>query len=590
MGEQVGVASDGACEMAVVSLGESVVSQWIGRVTGTLEALEESDFQCAGIWFPLQSIEQALQFGSMTEIAGFHAVSGGQFTVFIELFRIGLFVNAVDVGLIAPLEMACHEFIGQEHQLLDQLVGDVVLDQFQLHGASLAIEPDFHLRHFQIKRPGGKAALAKGGGAVPGGMDTTAYFVVRGGLKQGKGLPVGEACRTPDDRTAKPDMADRAVAVNVCKDAEGKTILVGAQAAKTVTEIFRQHRNDAIGEIDAVAAQAGLLVEKGGRLHIMGDIGDVDGDRPTEVRRLHLDGIVKVPRVIGIDRDDIPAPQILAPIQIRLRDDFAELSGFLADRCGKFARQAVLVNHRKHIHTGGTRGSEHLDNAPLGIHMAVLPLVEPGHNLVSGLGVLCGGNIEIPREAGIIGDNMIEILGFLKRAHNRRASAFDNAQDLPLRPSVTAGTPMITGITDQTGHNFVTMQGGAEMIAGDEEILAPLLLGQDMTGAARMNLKLSGKEIRCLRDDIVIPPHTGELTLSFKPRERAVKIGNIMSIKSQCPRDGRSGKRIVLKQSEDRQCKVIHPPLGGRLPATRGGRISRAPWFLSGIRLRFPWA
>ena len=134
------------------------------------------------------------------------------------------------------------------------------------------------------------------------------------------------------------------------------------------------------------------------------------------------------------------------------------------------------------------------------------------------------------------------------------------------------------------------MQGGAEMVAGDEEILAPLLLGQDMGGAACMNLKLPRKEIRCLRDDIVIPPHAGELTLSFKPRERAVKIGNIMSIKSQCPRDGRSGKRIVLKQSENRLYIVILSATCDRLSASRGGGISRAGRFLSGSGLSFPRA
>ena len=170
----------------------------------------------------------------MTEIAGLHSVGGGKLPVFIEFFRIGLFVDAVDIGLVAPLEMACHEFIGQKHQFLDHLVGNVVLDQLQLHGTTLTIKPDLHLGHFQIECPCGKAAFAQGGGTVPGGMDATAHFIGGRGLKHGKGLSIGEARGAADDGTAKADMADRAVAVDRGKDAEGEAILVGAQAAEAV--------------------------------------------------------------------------------------------------------------------------------------------------------------------------------------------------------------------------------------------------------------------------------------------------------------------------------------------------------------------
>ena len=159
----------------------------------------------------------------------------------------------------------------------------------------------------------------------------------------------------------------------------------------------------------------------------MGNIGDVNGDLPAKIGWLHLDGVVEIASIIGINRDDVPSPKILAAFQIGLRDQIAKLFGLGADGFGKIAWQAVLVNHREHIHSGSARCAQHLHDAPLGIDMAVFPPVELGHNLVTRTRFLRRRDIEIAREAGIIGNDVKEIFGFLKGADNRRASPLENA-------------------------------------------------------------------------------------------------------------------------------------------------------------------
>ena len=78
------------------------------------------------------------------------AIGGGEFPVLIELIGVWFFVNPIDIWLVAPLEVARHEFVGQEHQFLDELMRDVIFDQFQPDGTTIGIKPDLDLGHFQI--------------------------------------------------------------------------------------------------------------------------------------------------------------------------------------------------------------------------------------------------------------------------------------------------------------------------------------------------------------------------------------------------------------------------------------------------------
>ena len=61
-------------------------------------------------------------------------------------------------------------------------------------------------------------------------------------------------------------------------DGERRAVLAFAQRAEVVRDALGQHRHDAVGEIDRVAALQRLAVERRARPHIPGDIGDGDGD------------------------------------------------------------------------------------------------------------------------------------------------------------------------------------------------------------------------------------------------------------------------------------------------------------------------
>ena len=178
-------------------------------------------------------------------------------------------MDPVDVGLALPLEVACHQFIGQEHQLLDELVGDVVLHFLELDWPAVLIEPDLHFWHLQVERPGGKAFFPEHRGAVPCRVHATPCLVLGRSLQQREGLSVGQPGGAADDGPSEADMSDRTVAVDVCEDAECQTILVRTQAAEPVAQVLWEHRDDAVCKVNAVAPVTRFGVERGARHHVV---------------------------------------------------------------------------------------------------------------------------------------------------------------------------------------------------------------------------------------------------------------------------------------------------------------------------------
>ncbi len=79
------------------------------------------------------------------------------------------------------------------------------------------------------------------------------------------------------------------MAVGGDDDTGGKrrAILIWAQRTEIVGNPLRQHRHDAVGKIDRIAAILRLAVERAAGVHIGGDIGD--GDAQNIIRRDWLD-------------------------------------------------------------------------------------------------------------------------------------------------------------------------------------------------------------------------------------------------------------------------------------------------------------
>ena len=98
---------------------------------------------------------------------------------------------------------------------------------------------------------------------------------------------------------------------------ERRPVLLRTQRAEIVGDPLGQHRHDAVGEVHRIAALQGFLVELGSRLHVIGDVGDRDGEHVAtgicgvRIRR-RVDGVVVILGVGGIDRDQRQVAPVLA--------------------------------------------------------------------------------------------------------------------------------------------------------------------------------------------------------------------------------------------------------------------------------------
>ena len=90
------------------------------------------------------------------------------------------------------------------------------------------------------------------------------------------------------------------------------------QAADIGREFERQHGHGAIGKINAGAAQAGFLIERGIRRDVVGHVGDVDLQFEVAVlQMLHEHRIVEIARRFSVDGDNRQGAEVAPLVRFR---------------------------------------------------------------------------------------------------------------------------------------------------------------------------------------------------------------------------------------------------------------------------------
>jgi hypothetical protein len=88
-------------------------------------------------------------------------VGDEKFAIFDQAGFVGSFVNSVKSRTFFVIEVAGDGFVGEEHKLLDQLVGFVGRLFFDPVGSALGIEEDAQFGEIEVEGALGKAVAAK---------------------------------------------------------------------------------------------------------------------------------------------------------------------------------------------------------------------------------------------------------------------------------------------------------------------------------------------------------------------------------------------------------------------------------------------
>ncbi len=114
-------------------------------------------------------------------------------------------------------------------------------------------------------------------------LEQRAGGVVGAAVDGGLRLLVGQLGGRAHHHAVEGVRALAAVGADHHAHGERGAVLARPQRAQIVGDALRQHRHHAVGEIDRVAAHQRLAVERRAGRHVMGDVGDGDGDDEAAV-------------------------------------------------------------------------------------------------------------------------------------------------------------------------------------------------------------------------------------------------------------------------------------------------------------------
>ena len=379
---RIGVAANGRGEVRIVIEHEAVVTDVVRAVTGLHHGAQGHELHDILLLLALHVGEetvQALRHLRLTALrAELIAELGDKAAQLLELLGVGHVVDAIDenLGLLVPGHTAYlfgHTAVGQEHKLLDQLVGvlghldvgrDGVALFVNLEAHFGAVETDGAVLEAAFAQLLGQAVerdelfdiLALKGSALGQGFGVLAGQGQVGGrgfavaLQYGLHLLVSKAAVRANHGMGQVPVEHVAATVHVENRRVGQLLLIGPQRADEVAQALGQHRDGAVHEVDARGPLLRLAVNDVALLHVVGDVRNMDADFPAILAHgADGEGVVKVLGVVRVDGKGRDRPKVLAPRNLFGRDTGLQLLGRGLDALRVGIGQAVLGQDGVHL-------------------------------------------------------------------------------------------------------------------------------------------------------------------------------------------------------------------------------------------------
>ncbi len=268
-------------------------------------------------------------------------------------------VHAVDGGSFAIREKERDGFVREEHELLDDAMGDVALGRADVDDSAFVIEHDLRLGPVEVDRaprlaPGAKdleesfhpfesrkqiPVLAEERRRA---VDENSFYFGIGHPGSAPDDPIGEAARDHLPRRAHLD-----------ENALHEAIDTGIQAADSVREPLGEHGDGPLGKVDRGPPVKRFLVEARAFAHVVRDVRDMDPEEIVSVLEdLDLDRIVEVPRRLPVDGDDWSFAEVFSASESARIDLGRNGLCFRQNVFGELVGKSVLRDDDQKIHSG----------------------------------------------------------------------------------------------------------------------------------------------------------------------------------------------------------------------------------------------
>ena len=398
---EVGVAADGAGEVAVMFGSQGVVGHGSRAVLGTLHALEDGQVDDERFGFAGDAVEQVLQAfavdvfgdGVATDVEDAGAFTRGQSV------RFG--VDTPQEGDAEAVEESGDGFVGFEHEHFDHGVGKGAAFGVGVDDVALVVVDQFGIGQVEGEHAVVLAAFLEGAGEgfhfadeLDEGLGEVRGFA----LENEVDLVVGEAAGGADEAVGEAGFLDATGGVELDVGGFDEAVLAFLEGADTVAEDFGEHGYDVPGEVGAVGALPSFLVEVGVVFHKGSDVGDVDTEEPMAFGQLlQADGVVEVAGVGGIDGDNGVGADVLAAGLLRVGQRFkflGGLSGLLEGGAAEFFGEVVSSQDAGKFGAGLAAFAEHFEDDAFGAAVGGRILNDFDAEFIARLGVFGGGVVD----------------------------------------------------------------------------------------------------------------------------------------------------------------------------------------------------
>ena len=216
--------------------------------------------------------------------------------------------------------------VGKDHELFDELVRIEPLGDDHAIDRAVCLEKNFSLGNVEVERIAFVArALHQRIGCVErlqNRHENRAGGVIGAAVDRGLRLRVIQLRGRAHQHTMKRVTLLAAVWADHHPNGERASRLARHQRTQIVRDALRKHRHDAVGEIDRIAADQRVAIERRPRPYIKRDIRDRNADDEAALIgwvliRLGIDGVVMVLRIRRIDRHQRHVTPVLAALQRR---------------------------------------------------------------------------------------------------------------------------------------------------------------------------------------------------------------------------------------------------------------------------------
>src|SRR5579872_1996242 len=297
--------------------------------------------------------------------------SGDGFEV-VDAFRVRLFVDAIEAGDAARLEMVRYRLVGREHELLDDAVRDVALGARDGAHQSEFFELDDGLRQIEVDRSAALAFAVEDLLQIAHELEHRDQRGIAGELgfvafEDGVDRGVGHALGGANHALAQVVLDDLTAVVDLHDAGEHEAVELRAQAADVGREFEREHGHGAVGKVDTGAAQAGLLIEGTRGRDVLRDVGNVDLQLEIIVgQHADQDGVVEIAGSFAIDGNDRQSAEVATAAEFRAWDRRGHLLRFFERGRGKMMREMEFADDDFDVDAEVVFAAEDFDDASAG--------------------------------------------------------------------------------------------------------------------------------------------------------------------------------------------------------------------------------